>query len=557
MPKVEQYRPNQVSTQIIAAPVNPLKAEASPLASIAEGALKGAALISERVETVKAEEAVIGFERAKNDLFHNADSGYFNKAGVHAYEGASDVNDALAKLAKDHGSKLTSPTARAAFDKVAQNHITRGQLEIQNHARKGLDAHEKATSAAAVENTFENASLNWGDETELAVQRQIGRTELTAVLEKDGITGEAQTERLETYDSKFAATAIAAATQSSAATGKAAMEQYGDLLEGPDKLKMDKLIEDKEKADKTQNTAAISITAGRSIASQYYDLGGFDAARAEVDRRFKDPEVNKAVTRELTAEFRRNDYAKTRQRSEAFDSAEEYMLGGTPGQPRTVEGFKAANPEAWEAMSNKNKRYLESGKITITSEAVLNEIGTLSMDELAKLDVSKHDSSLSTADRKGVRTMVKNAREGKHDSDLQTRSAFIKAKLNNYSLNDEDTQTVMQEIQIELDKAVTAKKGKLSRKDEQNIITNSVSNFEIQNSMWFNDNYSPKNTPIRDLRAMNLLSKQISAKIPSESANSINKKIAALRDSMTDDGVAVDYRSLLGAYLTRYPIKKR
>jgi len=166
MPKVTQAQASQIAPTVVRQPRAsaqvPTAAFGAPitkgLVDIAQAGLD----IKQRIDTTAAEEALVSFEREKNDLFFNPKTGYFNTQGRNAFDSASVANTALDDLKKKFGKDL-GDQARSMFDPAADQHITRARTDIGRHSSKGLQAWETATLGAQVENTLENASLYWND----------------------------------------------------------------------------------------------------------------------------------------------------------------------------------------------------------------------------------------------------------------------------------------------------------------------------------------------------------------------------------------------------------
>lgn len=235
MPRVETYKADQVQTQVVRGP----RASATPSGNqaIAQGLSSLAGSLQQeqnRLDESAAEEAVVNFERQKNDLFFNPESGYFNTQGRDAFDQAGAMNEALEELKRSHSETLKSPRAKQAFDRVANQHITRSQQDIARHSSKHLKAWEIATINSQVENTLENATLYWADSERLGVQRALGRQSILDAAELEGVSPEVTQERLQTYDSSFARSAVGAAVLSSSTEGKEALDKWEKSLEGPD-----------------------------------------------------------------------------------------------------------------------------------------------------------------------------------------------------------------------------------------------------------------------------------------------------------------------------------
>ena len=81
MPKITQYQPNQVQTQVVDQPYAKSAPKGAFEPHIARGVMDIAQAgldIKKRIDTTSAEEAALNFEREKNDIMFNADTGYFN-----------------------------------------------------------------------------------------------------------------------------------------------------------------------------------------------------------------------------------------------------------------------------------------------------------------------------------------------------------------------------------------------------------------------------------------------------------------------------------------------
>lgn len=412
MPKVAQYEGNQVLTEVVGQPRASAAAgnalfnaninAAQGLNSLAQAGLN----LKQRIDTTTAEEKLVEFERAKNDLFFNPESGYFNTQGRNAFDSATPTNEALIKLKKQFGEKLTG-NAKMMFDKSADAHITRAQADIMRHSSKGLQAWEVATINAQVENTLESASLYWNQPDKLSVQNALGRQAIIDAAEIEGIGAEATNERLQTFDSSFSKTTILSAINSSAAEGTAAMDKYGDMLEGPDKVKLEKEIKAKTEAEKIQSDAQKAvITSGRLVES--YDTR--EEILDEVNK-IEDPELRKKTMTESMHQFNLKKQAEAEAQTDAFKQAEAHLIdeGGS------AETYQVGYPEQWQKLSKEQQRIIEAGRPVTTNWVKYSELMTLPQDELAKVDITKHLHELESSHREKLMSAIKTA-QGKGSS---------------------------------------------------------------------------------------------------------------------------------------------
>ena len=405
MPRVAQYQPDQVLTEVVSQPRDTTAAGDAAFRSniqVAQGladVAQAGAQMKQRIDTTSAEEALVQFERDKNALFFNPENGYFNSQGRDAFDGAEGANKALEDLKKKYGESLGS-NAKSMFDRAADAHITKGRADIGRHASKGFQAWESATAKAQVENTIENASLYWNQPEQLRVQNALGRQAVIDTADREGIGAEATAERLQTYDSSFAKATIEAATASSATAGQEALDEHGDKLEGPDKVKMESSIAAKRKAEKTQADAQQAIVFGTRLVDTYDNR---EDIREQVNT-IEDPELRKKTMTEAMRQFNLKKKAEDEAQADAFERAESHVIEGG-----SAETFKAEDPEGWGRLSAKQKRNIESGKAVITDWNVYSELMTLPRDQLSKVNPVEHFDKLAPAERSKLIAAVKSA----------------------------------------------------------------------------------------------------------------------------------------------------
>ena len=428
MPKIATYGDSRVGTDVISQPTfssqGPFDGGIARGLSDLSGAIGG---MKERIDTTVAEEALVNFERDKNELFFNPDSGYFNTQGRNAFDGAQGTGAALEELRKKYSDGIESQGAKDMFGKAAGAHITRGNADIMRHSAKGARAWEVATASAQVENSLEASSLYWNQPQAIKEQNMVGRLAVLDAAELAGIGSEATAERLQTFESSFARSTITAATSSSAADGQAAMDKYGDRLEGPDKVKLDKMIEDTTRVEKTRADASLAIATATRLVGQYDDRTDI---LAEVNK-IKDDDLRKKTLAEANSQFSRKRQAESEFQGDAYDDAEGHIIDGG-----TAESYKVSDPQGWDALSSKQKASIQGGKAVVTDWVQFSGLMTLPKEELAKINPVEHFTNLAPAERSKLITAVKGAQgkssgTEKAESRLgQTRSAEVTAAVN-------------------------------------------------------------------------------------------------------------------------------
>jgi hypothetical protein len=425
MPKVVQYTGSQVSREVVRGPrAGSVASGAFGLGGVTEGARDlavGVAQAKQRVNTTAAEEAAVKFERDKNDMFFNPDSGYFNTQGRNAYDTAGTMQQELVKLRDTYGDTLESEEARAAYNRATDVQLMRSNVDIQRHASKGLQAWEVATIQSQTENTIESASLYYNQPDRLKVQRQLGRQSVIDSAELRGIGAEATNEELQTYNSSFSASIINAATRNSATEGKDALDQYGDVLEPADLQKIENNIAKKEKSEKEATDAAMTMTISNGLVDRLDDRGQINEEINKID----DPQLRSKVRRETMWQLDQKKKAQDERRGAIYEDVENALIDG-----RSVESWITSNPESWELLSPKQKRTVLSGKTITTNHAKLSELLLLPKNQLAKVEPSDHFTELAPGDRTKLTNAVKAARgEREEDPVGRTRAAQTTATM--------------------------------------------------------------------------------------------------------------------------------
>lgn len=410
MPRVEQGRQTQL-TQIVQGP----RAQAAPASAFGGQVGRGLTQLGQglqqfqqRADQTSAEEALTEFQRRKNDLFFNPDSGYFNQQGKNAYDGAQAVSQSLEDLKNEFVSGIESDGARQLFTRAADTTITRSNAEIQRHAARGLQAWEVATSKAQVENAVESASLYWGDNEQLNLNRELGRMAVTDAAEREGITGEALAERLQTFNSGFNRAAIESAANTSSEAAEQLLQRIGGDLEPPDRARINNLISRQKQAEETQRRANYAIDTATGLVARYEQRKDIIA---EVNK-IQDPQLRKQTMAEATRQFDLRQRAEKEAQGDIFEDVERMILDGG-----SVEDFKARNPRAWGQLSPKQQRSLTKGEPVKTDFELLSDLLTLPENQLAKVDPSDHFDSLGESDRRSLIRAVKAARNEGSSSD--------------------------------------------------------------------------------------------------------------------------------------------
>lgn len=406
MPKVATYNGPQVETQVVKgarAGNVATGAFSQPLIEGGAQLAKGFAEMQMTLDNTAAEEAVTKFERDKNDIFFNPDSGYFNTSGRTAYDQAPEVTKRLEELKRGYLEGLKSPGAQESFSRVADKQITSSLVDVDRHSAKNIKAWEVATINASVENTIENASLYWNDNDKIQVQHALGRQSIIDAAELEGITGDALNERLQTYSSSFYASSVESATYNNSTDGEELLDKHRGKIEGPQLLKLQKIIDSKKKAEKTASDSQYAVIEANNLIDKY-------DSRTEINealRSIEDPALQQATRKEVMHQFNQREQARSEERTATFESAENHLLEGG-----SLEVFKSQNPDAWEKLSPKQKQSLIEGKAVTTDFNLYYNLMNMPQNEKAKLNVDDYMSNLAKPERDKLNNEIKRARSG-------------------------------------------------------------------------------------------------------------------------------------------------
>lgn len=409
MPKVRQYGAQKVATEVTQGPRARGMSFNDGIGQGLQNLGQGLVQMQERVDLAAAEEAALEFEKAKNNLFFNPDNGYFNSQGRDAYDRAPVVTKELESLREQFAKELPSPKAREAYNKVANRHILRSQADVAQHASKGIQAWEVGTLNAQTENALENAALYWNNDESLRVQRALGRQAIIDAGTMEGVSPEVQAERLQTYESSFAKTAIKSATAHGAAKGKELLKQMKDRLEGPDLQDVEVAIARQEKAEKTAADSQLAVLKATNLVSTYAAADNARGAIIEQVNAIEDPDLRKETMREAMYQLEQRQKADSEERGKIYEAAESYIMEPASGG---LTVFKAEHSEAWDKLTPQQQRKLESGGTLETDYVKFSELMQLSDIQLAKINPADHFGYLAPTERKQLVNAVNSARNG-------------------------------------------------------------------------------------------------------------------------------------------------
>lgn len=422
MPTV-QYQPDQVRTEVQGTVTarqvdNGGTAIAQGLSDVAKMGME----MQKQADFSATQEASNNFERAKNDLFFNPENGYFNTQGREAYDQGKGVSEQLDKLRQEYGGNL-SPRARMEFERVANQQITRSNAEIMQHSSKGLKSWDLKNLQVEVENQLEQGALEWNNMKMVNDARDRG---VQAIYETGQLMGKGAkeiNEDAQNFRTALAMNVIQSATQASAKDGEVAMEQWGKMLEGPDKTKMLEMVEKRGRVENARDKANQAVTTSNSLVEKYGDLqNAREAMIAEINE-IEDPELQKAVKAEATYQLNQKFQADGERRANTVTKAEQFIF--TEGN--SWQQFEAQFTDEWEDLTVPMRSALMKGTPISTDFVKFGELSLQSDRELAATNPADYRHILGNTEYKQLVAMVKTARGDLTESQFTMQAARTNA----------------------------------------------------------------------------------------------------------------------------------
>ncbi len=391
------------------APINPT-ARGEGLANLGQGLTnfaKSMAALQQRVNTTAAEEQLVAFEREKNNLFFNPESGYFNTNGRDAYDRATPFTTQLEELQTTHADKLESIQAREMFVTATDSQITKAKGDVMRHASFQFDVWEKATIRSRVENSLENAALYWSDQDQLAQSLDLGRQSVMDLAQISGSRSETLAQDLRNFNSKFAANTIEAALGQSASAAQKALADSKELFQETDIVNLQSKIDNQFIVEKNQQDSLSAVSIGGSLVTAHAEKSNGRTLIIDQVNTIDDLDLRKKAMREAMYQFDQFTRGRSERRAASFESAESFLLTGG-----SVDEFITQNPNAWDDLTASQKNKIISGKPVTTNYRIWDGLMQLDIENLAQVDPTKHFKDLGPTERKALTDKVEAAKRG-------------------------------------------------------------------------------------------------------------------------------------------------
>lgn len=497
MAKIDVYGGPKVRTQVARQPTlsTPRLADTAGIIGGSLNKLTAAVRTTQdQLTDTRAEEALVEFEREKNDLFFNPESGYFNTQGRNAYDGAKSTSEALAALQNKYADGFDSPIAREKFMKSSQVHLMRGQESIMKHSATGLRDYESATIAARVENSIESAAFYFSDDNELQLQNTIGRQSIVDKAEMEGLGSQATAELLQSYESQFVATTINAALSNNQLNrANELMGRFGNRLEPAEASVVAKnLSKANFDMDVHSTVSKIVGNGGKTLTEMVNQVDEIDTST---------PEGAELKTEVMRMVKNRYSLEKTLREEAQRDTYENYGKQIQDGEISTSD----IPGTAWDAMTitqrsaiKKLEKDRATGANVVTDDVYFSDILLLPPKELAKVTPHEHFDKVGGSDRDKLVSAVKAARKAETESSstksVRSRTATTKATLEQIigkkttKYNDEDrlrANAFYRMVNVAVEQQETAKGSDLTPLEFDNLLNAQTRKFVQEWSFGF------------------------------------------------------------------------
>ena len=421
MPAVPRVTAPTVQTQVINQPTAqeaPAGAFGSPIGEAVIGVGQDFLKAKQNVDTAVAEDALVKFERDKNDILFNPETGYFNSQGKNAIDGSKGTLDSMDALRKKYMEGMSSQQAQQMFGRASAVHVNRSRDSIMKHAAKGQRTFDIANQQAAQENSIEGAALYWNDQEEMTLQNVTGREAVMDQAQMEGLGAEATAERLQTYESAFARTAIEAALDNGdieTAQTLTDRAEKTNRLEGPDL----NIVNSKIEAETDKRDVLIEV-------DRIYSSGMSRSEMLEDVRKIDDPDKRKEAERILTNQLNADKVAFDESRRETYDARWKAIDAGQ----MTYSELSLADREILSPSQLQNLQKAEqvrmSGSNVPDNYILMRELESMSRNEQAKLQSADYVGKLSTRQMNSLTSLISAANQGGGES-VRTKAATATA----------------------------------------------------------------------------------------------------------------------------------
>lgn len=469
-------------------------------------AIGGLATVAQQIKKQKdeatAEDALLAFDDAKNEILFNPESGYFTTQGRAAVDSAGDTNKRLDTLIKQHLSNFQSPQARELFQRAVNTRVIRDKESILRHSAKGLEVWRLGNSKAEEENAVKNSTLFYNSDEDLRLY--LGKGEL-AILDRKQYIGNEQVQiQLEDYRSSFARAAIdGALSRDDVTRAKELKKRYDKYIKGADLVKVNEDIQKKVDKLYIDEKVAEIYAPGKPLADMLKE------ARAE-----KDAEKAKEIERLIGNKFTLDEKALKETNEQFVNQYDQAISNGEMTYADVPADIKTAIGVAGRTALLSAEQEFVTGENVITDQVKLQNLISLPIKDLAKVVPYEHFSYLNKSDRALLKTAVSAAKKGVRTADLtrlQSNSTIAQnavkqilgRKINEKSAADVNFANAFYGLVAdEIYAQETTKDRKLEEVEVRAVVDKLVKNWVQERPWWFDRTLNLKDIPVDRLDAL-------------------------------------------------------
>lgn len=363
-----------------------------------------------KVAETEAEDAFNKYQEEMSRMKYEGETAYFNTRGKVAYDNSESFINEAKKVRQRYSDKL-GHQARDLFDRASETDMARTQEDVFRHASAQYAAWEQETMKARAENVLRFATMKWDKPDELAAQLEVG---LSAVASLNQSAGEEAVDSAKAdFKESFYKNILNSATTASPEMARYVMASIKQHLTPETLMSAETRIKAREKEISTQQNAVNSISMATRIVEDIFSSGlkTNDIRNTVIDRVYAEtkdkPELQDATMREAMNRVDIRMRADQEEQMAIYDTVLGYMKNNI-----TVEQFKAAQPEAWNKLTEAQKLKLENPGEAKTDLNEYYRLMSLPADQLAKIDIADYTASFEDKHLNALFAEITKARNG-------------------------------------------------------------------------------------------------------------------------------------------------
>jgi hypothetical protein len=386
--------------------------------------------IAEKARIVRAEENLLEYQRARNDVLMNPDTGYYNKKGRDAYDGREATTEQLQKLRRERADSIQDPIAREMFTKATDSLLVQDEQQTMEFAARNFDAWQKSVSQQRVEMSFVDAARDWNNPEQLAIDFELGKQAIVDM--SSGMGAEWTTNEIDQYAGRFYRGVVESAVNTSVQDGENLLEKFDGYLDPNDEFQLKEKLRVKKENQEQQEVATLAIVKAQNLVGDYWERP--DARSVILDEIAK---IDDPVLRDRTmAEAMNGLNARQNAQSEQQRAYYEQAVGLMAAQGWTTTQIIAQNPDAWNKMTGVQQAALLQAEQQGPVKTDLNlwtGLTTSSDQELASItneELTEMQTMLSTSDYQQLVKRIADVRGGGNETRIGwTRNAQATAAM--------------------------------------------------------------------------------------------------------------------------------